>query len=181
MKKIVLWVLSTVTVLVLLLGYRTSTDPDALSTSTSVVQAATGTTSGSTSSPGSTGSTTGDRAGGSTGSGSTDTSNGSGSSNGSGGSSGSVSTTASGDVVQTRWGPLQVEITVKNGEITAVDVPVYPDDNGKDRQINGYALPVLVQETLDAQSASIDMVSGATVTSTGYTQSLQSALDQAGL
>ncbi|WP_343035792.1 FMN-binding protein [Isoptericola sediminis] len=74
-----------------------------------------------------------------------------------------------------------MEITVKNGEITAVDVPLYPDDNGKDRQINGYALPVLVQETLDAQSASIDMVSGATVTSTGYTQSLQSALDQAGL
>ena len=57
----------------------------------------------------------------------------------------------------------------------------YPSGNGTDAQINGYALPVLIQETLDAQSANIDMVSGATVTSGGYTESLQSALDQAGL
>ena len=48
-------------------------------------------------------------------------------------------------------------------------------------EINDYALPILIQETLDAQSADIDMVSGATVTSDGYLQSLQSALDQAGL
>ena len=46
-------------------------------------------------------------------------------------------------------------------------------------EINSYALPILVQETLDAQSADIDMVSGATVTSEGYLQSLQTALDQA--
>ena len=57
----------------------------------------------------------------------------------------------------------------------------YPTGNGKDRQINARALPVLVQETLDAQSAKIDMVSGATVTSEGYIGSLQSALDEAGL
>jgi uncharacterized protein with FMN-binding domain len=57
----------------------------------------------------------------------------------------------------------------------------YPSSNGKDQQINARALPVLVQETLDAQSADIDMVSGATYTSDGYTESLQSALDQAGL
>ena len=56
----------------------------------------------------------------------------------------------------------------------------YPDGNGRDREINAQALPVLVQETLSAQNADIDMVSGATVTSTGYVQSLQSALDQVG-
>jgi uncharacterized protein with FMN-binding domain len=57
----------------------------------------------------------------------------------------------------------------------------YPDENSKDRQINARALPVLVSETLDAQGSGIDMVSGATVTSEGYVQSLQSALDEAGL
>jgi uncharacterized protein with FMN-binding domain len=84
-------------------------------------------------------------------------------------------------VVQTRWGPVQVEVTVKNGKLSDVSVPQYPNGNPRDQQINAYALPVLVQETLDAQSADIDMVSGATVTSDGYLQSLQGALDQAGL
>jgi uncharacterized protein with FMN-binding domain len=74
-----------------------------------------------------------------------------------------------------------VEITVANGSITDVSVIDYPSNNGKDQQINARALPVLVQETLKAQSANIDMVSGATYTSDGYLQSLQSALDQAGL
>jgi len=86
-----------------------------------------------------------------------------------------------GDSVDTRWGPVQVAITVANGTITAVNVPVYPDDNPKDHEINSYALPALIQETLDAQGSSIDMISGATVTSDGYLQSLQSALDQVGL
>jgi uncharacterized protein with FMN-binding domain len=70
---------------------------------------------------------------------------------------------------------------VSGGKITHVSVPVYPSGNPKDDEINNYALPTLVQETLDQQSANIDMVSGATVTSTGYLQSLQSALDRAGL
>ena len=56
-----------------------------------------------------------------------------------------------------------------------------PSGNGRDLEINGRALPVLMQETIDAQSAKIDMVSGATVTSDGYLPSLQSALDQAGI
>jgi len=76
---------------------------------------------------------------------------------------------------------VQVELTVENGVITAVDVVQYPQENHEDVEINSYAIPVLVQETLDQQSADIDMVSGATVTSEGYLQSLQSALDQAGL
>ncbi|MBV9923302.1 MAG: FMN-binding protein, partial [Pseudonocardia sp.] len=53
--------------------------------------------------------------------------------------------------------------------------------NGRDQEINAEALPVLVRETMSAQNADIDMVSGATVTSDGYVRSLQSALDQAGL
>jgi uncharacterized protein with FMN-binding domain len=103
------------------------------------------------------------------------------------GSSGSDSTssgtasTVTGSVASTRWGPVQVSILVTDGKITAVDVPRYPTGNGKDRQINATALPILTKETLSAQSADIDMVSGATVTSEGYVQSLQSALDQAGL
>ena len=89
--------------------------------------------------------------------------------------------TVTGAVAQTRWGPVQVRLTLADGKITAVDVVQYPDGNGRDREINADALPVLVQETISAQSADVDMVSGATVTSTGYVQSLQSALDRAGL
>jgi uncharacterized protein with FMN-binding domain len=56
-----------------------------------------------------------------------------------------------------------------------------PNGNPKDAEINAQALPILVQDTLSAQSADIDMVSGATVTSDGYVQSLQAALDEAGI
>jgi uncharacterized protein with FMN-binding domain len=90
-------------------------------------------------------------------------------------------TTFTGTVAQTRWGPVQVAITVADGRITGITVPQYPDGNGKDEQINASALPELTKETLSAQSADIDVVSGATVTSEGYLTSLQSALDQAGL
>ncbi|QKJ19082.1 FMN-binding protein [Microbacterium hominis] len=87
--------------------------------------------------------------------------------------------TYTGAAADTRYGAVQVQITVRDGRITAVDVPHYPARNGHDRQINSRALPVLVSETLDAQSSGIDMVSGATYTSDGYLQSLQSAIDQA--
>jgi uncharacterized protein with FMN-binding domain len=96
-------------------------------------------------------------------------------------SSTTKSTTVTGDVASTQWGPVQVQLTLSGGEITKVSVLQYPSGNGKDAEINSYALPILTQETTSAQSASIDMVSGATVTSTGYIQSLQSALDQANL
>jgi len=95
--------------------------------------------------------------------------------------SAATGTTFTGAVAQTRWGPVQVRITVAAGRITDVTVPEYPTGNGKDREINAYALPELTQETLSAQSADVDMISGATVTSQGYVTSLQSALDQAGL
>ena len=88
--------------------------------------------------------------------------------------------TVTGDSVQTRWGPVQVRVTVKNGKLTDVTAVVYPTDNPRDQEINSYALPRLRTEALQAQSADIDTVSGATYTSDGYRQSLQSALDSAG-
>jgi uncharacterized protein with FMN-binding domain len=108
-----------------------------------------------------------------------------GGSSSSGGSSGSGSskgtTTVTGDSVQTRWGPVQVRITVQNGKITDVTAVTYPQENPRDQQINAYAVPQLRSEALAAQSADIDTVSGATYTSDGYRESLQSALDSAGL
>ncbi|WP_427923589.1 FMN-binding protein [Streptomyces sp. cg40] len=89
--------------------------------------------------------------------------------------------TVTGDTVQTRWGPVQVKITVTNGKITDVTAVQSPSDNPRDQEINSYALPQLKSEALAAQSAKIDTVSGATYTSDGYRQSLQSALDSAGL
>ena len=88
--------------------------------------------------------------------------------------------TITGDAISTRFGPVQVEVTVTDGRITDVQVLQYPHSDRRDAEINGYALPLLVQATLDANSADIDMVSGATYTSDGYVRSLQSALDQAG-
>ncbi|MCX4879566.1 FMN-binding protein [Streptomyces sp. NBC_00847] len=87
--------------------------------------------------------------------------------------------TVTGNTVQTRWGPVQVRITLKNGKLTEVAAVTYPTDNPRDQEINSFALPRLRSEALQAQSASIDTVSGATYTSDGYRQSLQSALDSA--
>lgn len=87
--------------------------------------------------------------------------------------------TVTGDSVQTRWGPVQVRITLKSGKLTEVTAVVYPTENPRDQEINSFALPRLRSEALQAQSADIDTVSGATYTSDGYRQSLQSALDSA--
>ncbi|MDR6975939.1 uncharacterized protein with FMN-binding domain [Streptomyces sp. 3330] len=103
-------------------------------------------------------------------------------SGGSGGSSGSAATgtrTLTGDSVQTRWGPVQVRVTLKDGKLTDVTAVAYPQENPRDQQINAYAIPQLTREALTAQSADIDTVSGATYTSDGYRESLQSALDAA--
>ncbi|WP_406009983.1 FMN-binding protein [Streptomyces sp. NBC_00637] len=112
-------------------------------------------------------------------------SSGSGSTGGSGGTAAGGGTTqaktVTGDSVQTRWGPVQVRVTVSGGKITDVTAVTYPQENPRDQQINAYAVPQLRSEALAAQSADIDTVSGATYTSDGYRQSLQSALDSAGL
>ena len=94
----------------------------------------------------------------------------------SGGSS-AASSTVTGDPANTRFGPVQVRISVTNGKVTGVEAIDYPNGSGRDQEINAYAIPQLNQETLQAGNANIDMVSGATYTSDGYITSLQSALD----
>ena len=186
MKRIVLWSLSTLTVLVLLLSYHTSTSSRVPLGSESSVVAQGGTAGAGSGSSGSDGDSSGSSDPGSSGSGSSGSSDSGSSDSGSGsGSSGSGSDSSSktvdGDTVQTQWGPVQVSVTVAGGKVTDVTVLQQPNGNGRDQQINSYALPILRQEALSAQSANIDMVSGATVTSQGYVSSLQSALDKAGI
>jgi uncharacterized protein with FMN-binding domain len=94
---------------------------------------------------------------------------------------GSSTNSLTGDVADTRWGPVQVRITVTNGKLTDVTAVEYPNENPRDQEINSYAIPALNREALAAGSAKIDMISGATYTSQGYLESLQSALDKAGL
>lgn len=92
--------------------------------------------------------------------------------------SAATATTITGSTVSTRYGDVAVEVTVASGKITAVEAVSLPS-GGRSGQISAYAGPVLASEALTAQSASIDIVSGATYTSQAYAQSLQSALDQA--
>jgi uncharacterized protein with FMN-binding domain len=87
--------------------------------------------------------------------------------------------TFTGDPFDTQYGTVQVAATLSKGKITAVKVLQAPNQSGRDQQITSYALPRLAQEAIGAQSAHIDAVSGASYTSQGYIQSLQSALDQA--
>ena len=79
----------------------------------------------------------------------------------------------------TRYGAVQVQITVKKGKVTSATATDYPMSDPRDAQINSYAIPMLQQDTVAKQSDQIDTVSGATYTSDGYRQSLQSALDAA--
>jgi uncharacterized protein with FMN-binding domain len=89
--------------------------------------------------------------------------------------------TYDGDVVQTRFGTVQVQITVKAGTITEVTALKLTDDEGRSVQISNYAAPILRSEVLQAQSADVQTVGGATVTSDAYLTSLQAALDAANL
>ncbi|OII19217.1 FMN-binding protein [Curtobacterium sp. MCBA15_013] len=93
----------------------------------------------------------------------------------------SATGTFTGDTTQTRYGPVQVQITVANGTITDVTALQLTNSDGRSVQISQQAAPILRQEALQAQSAQIQSVSGATFTSEGYTTSLQSAIDRAGL
>jgi uncharacterized protein with FMN-binding domain len=91
------------------------------------------------------------------------------------------SQTYTGSVAQTRWGPVQVQIAVKDGKLVAAAALQVPSGNSRDVRINNAAVPVLNGEAVSSGSANIDTVSGATVTSDGYITSLQAALDAAGL
>src|SRR5947209_9464524 len=87
-------------------------------------------------------------------------------------SSSSTTKTYTGTAADTRYGPVQVKITVTNGKVVAATSTEYPQNDPRDEQINSYAIPTLNQEAVQAgTSANIDMVSGATFTSNGYLQS----------
>lgn len=144
MRRLVLWFASTVTLLVLLMGYRTSTMGIATVVADSRYTAGTSQVSG-------TGPGTG---------------------------------TFTGSTVHTQYGPVQVEVTLDQGTVIGARVLQHPTGNSRDEEINSRALPILIDETMKAGNAhglSVHMVSGATYTSTGYQQSLQAALDQAGV
>jgi uncharacterized protein with FMN-binding domain len=91
-----------------------------------------------------------------------------------------ATTTVDGPVVDTRYGPVQVELVVADGKISDVVALQLPTGR-RSGQISQAAEPILHDEAVQAQSANIDLVSGATYTSDAYAQSLQAAIDQAGL
>lgn len=165
MRRIAFWLMATISLVVLLFSYPTSTNKLAV-VSTTVSAAPVADQSSST--------TTGSASGGSGGA--------AGSTGGSKSSTtANAATSYTGTLIDTQYGPVQVRITVSSGKITAADAVQYPSGSGRDQEINAAAVPQLNSEVVRQQSASIDMVSGATYTSNAYKQSLQSAIDQANL
>ncbi|MDO8106411.1 FMN-binding protein [Isoptericola sp. b441] len=173
MRRIVIAIASTITGLVLLFSWPTSLNRGAaLAAQPAAGGTGSGTSSGSTGSTGtSSGTSGGSGASSGTGKGSTSAQSGSSAKDG----------TYTGGTAQTRYGPVTVQITVKGGAISDAQATNYPNGSRTDQRINAYAIPVLNQEVVQAGNANIQMVSGATFTSYGYLQSLQSALDKAGL
>lgn len=157
---------------ILLAGWQAGTQVAGVSTTTNSSTTAAG-TSGAGASGG---------AGAASGSGTSGSSSSSGTS-GSSGSSGSAATagTYKGSVVQTRFGAVQVQITVSAGKISEVTALQLTDDDRKSAQISSRAAPLLRSEVLAAQSAKVKTISGATVTSSAYLSSLQAAIDAAHL
>lgn len=102
-------------------------------------------------------------------------------------SSGSTSTSTTtgksytGSTYQSPYGPMQVSLTVSGGKITDIQWKQVPLSDGHSARINRYAAPLLVEQALQAQAASVDGVSGATYTTEGFRTSLQSAIKKAGL
>ena len=154
----------TALALVLLGNFKT---PDASGVAlASTVAAPGGATAGATTTPTSTSSTSGTAAAAGTGGTSTTTVS-------------SATATYTGTAIQTRYGAVQVQVTISSGKITGVTTLQVPSGDPHSSSISAAAAGVLASEALTAQSAKIDTVSGATFTSQGYLASLQSALDQA--
>jgi uncharacterized protein with FMN-binding domain len=162
MRRVVLALGGTVAGLVMLLSFRSHTASTA-SAGVTAGSGGTGTSPGASSAAGS----------------------GSSASSGAGAASAPVSagsgtgTAVTGDAIATPYGPTQVQVTLNAGKIVKVTVLQHTDDGVNSQMIDGHALPLLNNETLAAQSAKIDAVSGASYTSAGYIKSLQSALDKA--
>jgi len=173
MRRIILAIVSTTAALVFLLTFKThnvssvTAPPAAVGTPSASAGGGSGTSSGTGTSSGASPTPSSTPSGGSGASGS--------------GSGISSAKTVTGDAADTIYGPVQVQITVKNGKLTAANATMYPTETPRDAQINAFAIPQLEQETVAAGNANIDAVSGATYTSNGYITSLQSALSKAGI
>ncbi|MCL4528543.1 MAG: FMN-binding protein [Chloroflexi bacterium] len=87
--------------------------------------------------------------------------------------------TYSGPDVNVFYGLVKVQATIQNGKLSSVQFLDYPSDRRTSQQINSIAMPYLQQEAIQAQSANVDIISGATLTSEGFQMSLQSALASA--
>jgi uncharacterized protein with FMN-binding domain len=156
---------------ILLAGWQAGAQVAEIGSSITATSTGSTGTSGSAggSSSGSTGSTGTSGSAGSTGSGSA------------GASAQAAAATFQGTAVQTRFGAVQVQVTVSGGTITDVTALQLTDDDRKSIQISNRAAPLLRTEVLAAQSADVQTISGATVTSNAYLTSLQAALDAAHL
>jgi uncharacterized protein with FMN-binding domain len=153
MRRITLWIVSTIAAVVLLFSYRTSLGGSTPQTASAAAPGLVPDTTDASHTPAPPGSSRQ--------------------------TSAAKSVTANGTVAQTRWGPVQVQVKIKDGKIIDVRALQRPSGNDRDDEINAYAVPQLRAEVLSAQNARIDAVSGATVTSGGYIESLQAALDAA--
>ncbi len=162
---------------VLIAGFQIGSAVSAAHTTTPLASGSNSGGNGSTSNGGGSTGTSGGSTGTSTGS--TGTSSGS---TGSTGSTGSAPKdgTFKGGTAQTPFGPMQVAAVISGGKIADVKVLQETNQGGRSVQISNQADPMLRSEVLQAQSANVSMIGGATYTSMGYLQSLQSALDQAG-
>jgi uncharacterized protein with FMN-binding domain len=161
MRRVIFAALSTIAGLVMLLSFKSRSTPTAVVATTPAV-------SNSGASTNKSGAVGGGRGG-------------TPSSTTTGSASSTGTETELGVAANTRYGPVQVKITVRKGEVTAVEAVEYPEESPRDQQINSYAIPELNQAATAAKGGDIDLITGATYTSTGYITSLQSALNEAGL
>ena len=118
---------------------------------------------------------------GASGAGTTPTSSPSGAGSGTSTTTAAGTRTALGADVQYRYGELELQVTATGGRITNVQPAIDTAFDPRSSQVNSYAEPLLQSQTLQAQSANINGVSGATFTSQAYVQSLQAALDKLGI
>jgi uncharacterized protein with FMN-binding domain len=161
MRRTILTVVATVVIVVGLLHYKTSSAPSSLRINVAGSQASTPATSGPApgASPDPNASPTPSAQA----------------------SGGTGTRTITGPVETNQFGPVQVQISVSGGKVTNVKTLQVPTDRARSAYISSIAGPLLTQEAVQAQSANIDNVSGASYTSYSFAQSLQAALSQAGL
>ncbi|QTE29245.1 FMN-binding protein [Pengzhenrongella sicca] len=181
MRRIVIAIGTTLSALVLLFSWPTSRNSSTQATATDTGGG--GTTSGTTTAGGTTADSGATTAGGTTADGTTagGTTTATDGTTATAAPAAPTTATYDGDSTATRYGNVQVRITVTDGAVTSAEAIAFPGGERESVQINARAIPILNQEASAAGSADISMVSGATVTSRGYLTSLQSALDRAGL